>query len=256
MALIDVPAETFEGTERATGEPRVVLCGSFRRDRRGLLDAFRSLAHAGCDLLSPVSLDFVSEVDGFVRTEAEAEETVAVVEGSHLSALRGADFVWLHCPDGYVGTSGALEVGVAHSLDVPVYAAERPSDVTLAEYVMVAANPVAAADEVRGLLRTPVAPLRDLQSYYGRKAAERGFDSESVQDTMLLLTEEVGELARAIRKAVGLARAGSGEEDPAAELADVQLYILHLANVIGVDLAQAVSDKEKVNEARYGRAAA
>ena len=73
---------------------------------------------------------------------------------------------------------------------------------------------------------------------------------------MLLLTEEVGELARAIRKRVGLARSGGSASDPAAELADVQLYVLHLANVIGVDLADAVAAKEQVNHARYGKQAA
>ncbi len=98
----------------------------------------------------------------------------------------------------------------------------------------------------------PGAVLRPLQEYYAAIANERGYDQESPQDTMLLITEEVGELARAVRKAVGLRRDGRwGETSVAEELADVQLYLLHLANVMGLNLADAVTDKEKKNAERF-----
>jgi NTP pyrophosphatase (non-canonical NTP hydrolase) len=72
---------------------------------------------------------------------------------------------------------------------------------------------------------------------------------------MLLLTEEVGELARSVRHAVGLTRHGSSDVDnPAGELADVQLYVVHLANVLGIDLASAVTAKELENLRRFGKA--
>jgi NTP pyrophosphatase (non-canonical NTP hydrolase) len=62
--------------------------------------------------------------------------------------------------------------------------------------------------------------------------------------------EELGELARAMRKThngVMLA----ADENPALELADVTLYALHLANVLSVDLAAAVAEKEKINALRF-----
>jgi NTP pyrophosphatase (non-canonical NTP hydrolase) len=156
-----------------------------------------------------------------------------------------------------VGPSAALEIGVAHSLDVPVLALERPTDPALASFVVEVSSIADAIGRARAAgLRTPVAPLRDLQAYYERVAEDRGFDQESAQDTMLLLTEEVGELARAVRKSLGLARSGTEQTDAAEELADVQLYLLHLANVVGVDLATAVRDKERLNDQRYGRRAA
>ena len=39
------------------------------------------------------------------------------------------------------------------------------------------------------------------------------------------------------------------------ELADVQLYLLHLANVMGLDLANAVTDKERKNAERFAASA-
>jgi NTP pyrophosphatase (non-canonical NTP hydrolase) len=43
-----------------------------------------------------------------------------------------------------------------------------------------------------------------------------------------------------------------GEEDPEAELADVALYLVHLANALEIDLAAAVRAKEEVNARRFG----
>lgn len=35
------------------------------------------------------------------------------------------------------------------------------------------------------------------------------------------------------------------------EIADVQIYILRLADVLGIDIAEAVSEKMKINESRF-----
>lgn len=42
--------------------------------------------------------------------------------------------------------------------------------------------------------------LRDVQKYVNKINEIRGFNNQEVTKTMLLLTEEVGELAKAIRK--------------------------------------------------------
>jgi NTP pyrophosphatase (non-canonical NTP hydrolase) len=68
---------------------------------------------------------------------------------------------------------------------------------------------------------------------------------------MLLLTEEMGELARALRKSAGIQRDQGWEgQDVAEELADVQLYLVHLANISGIELADAVTNKELINAER------
>lgn len=235
--------------------PRAVVCGSFRRAREDLADACKALEAVGCHIVSPLSVDFVTEVDGFVLAEHEIDRTPRDVELDHLGALESADFVWLHAPDGYVGTSAALELGVAHALGIPVFASHRPSDHVLQGFVRVA-SPAEAVEYARvSGPHTPSRPLQALQGYYDRIAKKRGYDNESPQDTMLLLTEEVGELARAVRKRVGLSRSGAYPSDAAAELADVQLYLLHMANVLDVELGAAVNDKEQENAARATDAA-
>lgn len=235
---------------------RSVLCGSFRRDRLGLLAAYERLTDA-TQVLSPVGLDFLEPGVEFVRLPGEEDETVESIESRHLKQITEADMVWLHAPNGYVGTSASLELGHARALGIPVFSSEAPTDETLRSYVQVVRDPETAAKSLEAL---PGFGLGALQSYYRRTAERRGWASESAQDTLLLLTEELGELARAVRKSRGLARDHAyNHQDVASELADVQLYLVHLASVLGVDLGDAVTSKEKLNEQRFrtrrGRAA-
>ena len=231
---------------------RVVLCGSYRRERAGLEASFRILNEEFA-VLSPASIDFVDPSAEFVRLADELNRSVFDIESNHLRAIGEADFVWLHAPDGYVGASATLELGHAQALGIPVFSAERPTNETIAAFVQVVKSP----RDVPSLMNpSPGQALATLQSYYRRIAARRGWADEGPRDTMLLITEEVGELARAIRKSEGLARDGGYVGvDAAEELADVQLYLVHLANALGVDLASAVSEKERVNAARHENAA-
>jgi len=224
-----------------------VLCGTFRRDREGLIRAFHSLRQHSV-LLSPISVDFLDPTAEFVRLPQEQSDSIRDVEQRHLTAIAAADFVWLHAPNGYVGSSATLELGHAQALGIPVFSDTAPIDATLAAFVTVVEGPEAAPGV---LTAAPGTGLCALQKYYGRIAARRGWGDESAQDTLLLLIEELGELARTVRKRAGIARDGRGASEPVAEeIADVQLYLVHLANILGVDLAGAVTDKDAVNAAR------
>lgn len=231
-----------------------VLCGSFRRSPELLALTFAAL-NREFDVLSPSSIAWIDPSAEFVRLHDERDRDVNEIEQRHLSAIQNADFVWLFCPDGYVGSSAAMEVGYAHALGVPVLAELKPSDQTIAEMVTVVdGGPSIAASH---LTSTPGRGLGGLQKYYSRVAARRGWDGESARDTLLLLTEELGELARAVRKDAGLRRDGAyPTSNIHAELADVQLYLVHLANTLGIDLADAVTSKERVNSERFAAHAA
>ena len=80
---------------------------------------------------------------------------------------------------------------------------------------------------------------------------ERGFDDETVAEVFTLLVEEVGELAKALRKANGqkIDKARK-QHNVNEELADVFWYVLDLANRLGIDLAKAFDDKEAANKKR------
>lgn len=229
----------------------VVVCGSFRRELGSLREDVDALRTSGCRVLSPVSLDFATEQDGFVYLAHELGQPPAAIEALHLKALLAADLVWLHSPDGYVGPSGAFELGVAQTAGIPVFARDAPSDVTLRNFVTQVDAPKDAASQARSSVAgRPGSALAGLQSYYARVSARRGWDSEGPTECMLLLTEELGELARAVRRVAGIARHGAAADDAAEELADVQLYIVHLANILDVDLATAVTAKERRNAER------
>ncbi len=93
--------------------------------------------------------------------------------------------------------------------------------------------------------------LSELQKYYQQKAEERGFGDETAQDTLLLMTEELGELARAVRKNAGIkiddkSKIYAIEE----ELADIQIYLLHLSNILGINLEESFWKKEDENNKR------
>lgn len=86
-----------------------------------------------------------------------------------------------------------------------------------------------------------------LQSYIRSK----DYHPERAKDYFLKLSEEVGELAEAMRK--GLVRA---EGDPLKgtideELWDVIYYVIALANCYDVDLEKVIKEKEDINNVKY-----
>lgn len=93
--------------------------------------------------------------------------------------------------------------------------------------------------------------LRELQKYIWQMNIGRGFNTEDAGMKMVMLMEEVGELAKAIRKTVGLKFTDTTmRKDVEEELADVQIVLLGLASLLKVDLFDAVSQKEERNRTR------
>ena len=91
-----------------------------------------------------------------------------------------------------------------------------------------------------------------MQADIARHVAERGWDQMPVRDTFVLMVEEVGELAKEIRKVSGLPIDTSISRDPNLdhELADVFIYLLALANALDIDLTSAFDSKRAEIEQR------
>ncbi|OLT26903.1 pyrophosphohydrolase [Nocardiopsis sp. CNR-923] len=93
--------------------------------------------------------------------------------------------------------------------------------------------------------------LTEIQEYVARMEVERGFSEHTLIEQALKLAEETGEVCKAVRKRASLKVdpnsmiSGLGEE-----LADVLIYLAALANREGIDLSQALRDKELVNATR------
>src|SRR5713226_3013931 len=94
--------------------------------------------------------------------------------------------------------------------------------------------------------------LKELQHYVAEVCQERGWTKDSPAEKFVLFIEEVGELAKAIRKAAGLYEEQAKQRDMSLEeeFADVLSYLLDLANCFQVDLEQAFRAKEQINQSR------
>ena len=98
----------------------------------------------------------------------------------------------------------------------------------------------------------PHPTLPALQQYMDAICQERGWTKDSYAEKFLLFTEEVGELAKAIRKTQGLYQEQARQKhlELEEEFADVLSYLLDLANYFQVDLETAFREKERVNATR------
>ena len=114
---------------------KVTLTGSYRKDPAGLDRDYRELVRNQCQVLSPRSLDFIDSTVLFVRTKVEEDESSHSIQCHHLQAIALSDFVWLHAPNGYVGLSGAMEIGYAVSRGVPIFSSEELLDENLNSFV-------------------------------------------------------------------------------------------------------------------------
>ncbi|HLI08910.1 MAG TPA: MazG nucleotide pyrophosphohydrolase domain-containing protein [Ktedonobacteraceae bacterium] len=94
--------------------------------------------------------------------------------------------------------------------------------------------------------------LADLQRYEEQVCQERGWTKDTYAEKFLLFVEEIGELAKAIRKRASLydEKAKQKQANLEEEFADVLSYLLDLANYFSIDLEKAFRDKEEINASR------
>ncbi len=238
----------MEGTAAAHGTS-VVLCGTYRKDPEGLRRTFDHLKDLGFTILSPANAFVESEEHGFVYMRHETTQSPDKIENGHLDAIQRAHFVWFFAPNGYVGPTGALEVGFARANGIPVYSDTPLKDTVLGGFVEVVDSPMTVRDNFKGHRVLPPPPaVKTFQHYYRRVALQRGYSKENAKDCLLLMVEEFGELARALRKRMRLARYGRAiTNQEALELADVFIYVVHMANILKIDLSKVVQEKELIN---------
>jgi hypothetical protein len=129
-------------------QPKVVICGSFRKDPSGLGRLFRELETNGCRVLSPLTLDFTDTSSGFVTAKNDESFSVKELERFHLRAIREADFIMLHAPEGYAGISASFELGYATALGIPIYSKEVVSDAMLQTQLQTASSVFEVLDAI------------------------------------------------------------------------------------------------------------
>ena len=94
--------------------------------------------------------------------------------------------------------------------------------------------------------------LPQLQKYIDEVCQERGWTKDTYAEKFLLFSEEVGELAKAIRKTAGLYEENARQKqvELEEEFADVLSYLLDLANYFRIDLEKAFREKDQANQTR------
>jgi hypothetical protein len=109
-------------------QPQVVICGTYHKDHAGLMRIFRELQCNGCRILSPLSIDFIDLAAPIVKSATEQDLPIFDLQAFQLRAMRDADFIFLHAPNGHIGLSAAYEIGYAEALKKPVFCFEAPQD--------------------------------------------------------------------------------------------------------------------------------
>lgn len=126
------------------------VSGSFHRHMEAITSAVHELASLRVRVLSPADPRVVAAQGEFLFVASDRVRSVRLVQDRHLESIRAADFLWLICPDGYVGQSAAMEIGYAA---VPIFASRPPSDLTMREYVTIVPTLPEAMRRVAGSSR-------------------------------------------------------------------------------------------------------
>lgn len=93
--------------------------------------------------------------------------------------------------------------------------------------------------------------LPEIQNYIKEVIRIRGFVGQEIEKTMLLLLEEVGELAKSIRKNATNMNIDKNKlnhyDTIESEIADVFIVLNSVCNKLNIDLYKALKDKEEEN---------
>lgn len=235
----------------------VVISGSFRKYYEGISRTVQEFESLGIRVLSPRASKIINPGEEFAILESDDTSDPQALEQRHLDAIIAADALYLYDPEGYLGDSAKMELGWAIALGKPVFCKELVADSTLKLFCGIAALPEQVKNSL--LSRSPLGSVNSrsslivLQRYIHEMVRRRGFDKETPRDVMLLMLEEVGELAKALRKYVGL-KTDQNKQDRYSklegELADVFIYLLDLANLLEISVFEAFKAKEEENEKR------
>jgi len=125
------------------------VSGSFRRHMDAITLAIHELAALNVRVLSPADPRIVAYQGEFLFVASDPIRSVRLVQDRHLESIKVANFLWLVCPDGYVGQSASMEIGFAAAVGVPIFAAQLPTDLTLRQYVKLAPSLSAAVNMAR-----------------------------------------------------------------------------------------------------------
>ena len=105
---------------------KATVSGSFHRHMEAISAAVYELAAHSVRVLSPADPRVVAAQGEFLFVASDRVRSIRLVQDRHLESIRSADFLWLVCPDGYVGQSASMEIGFAAGAGVPSFPLDYP----------------------------------------------------------------------------------------------------------------------------------
>ncbi|MDX6603047.1 MAG: hypothetical protein QOF13_2249 [Solirubrobacterales bacterium] len=174
-------------------------------------DAVYALTDSGIRVLSPADPRVVDQFGDFLFVASDRVRAIKLVQSRHLAAIEASDFVWLVAPEGYIGQSGAMEIGYAVAAGTPIYCSEVPSDLTLRQYVISQPTPDNAIEDFRrrqgpetriavpeGLLLDPVGTIEAGHAELDLIASELERDTRA-SDPVESAAERLAQITRPLR---------------------------------------------------------
>jgi NTP pyrophosphatase (non-canonical NTP hydrolase) len=228
------------------------VSGSFNQFWNQIQKTILEFQQSGVTVLSPGTSRRTRSRKGFLFLERD-EGGPREIETRHLQSIARSDFLYVVNPGGYIGTSAAMEIGYALRAEIPVFLSSPPSDYVIRSLARNEKSVSKIKRIVESLPRKTSKnglTLRDIQDEVKYLSRKKGFRSESIRDKILLLTEELGELARVSRSLTGMKirkRHQTGPEYLSNELADFLIYLADIANSSSCDLETAFRHKIRAN---------
>lgn len=239
---------------------KIVISGSFKKYYDHIKVKITEFENLGIQVLSPKYSTIINPEDDFVILKTDNGRNPKDIEKQHLEAIYNADALYIYNHNGYIGPTAAMELGWALGFGKPIYLKEACEELVFKNLCNNVSSPQKILNnlvdrEKKGYKTVNrYSSLEQLQKYIKKMVIKRGFDNETTIQILLLMVEEIGELAKAIRKNVGLKIDDNNKENYPEieyELADVFIYLLDLANSCNVDLFSAFYKKEKKNVKRF-----
>lgn len=187
------------------------ISGSFHRHMGAISEAVGAFHDAGVRVLSPADPRVVDEIGPFLFVASDRHRSVRLVQDRHLAAICESNFLWLVCPDGYVGQSAAMEIGFAVARGIPIFSFDFPHDLTLRQYVH-------RVDTVADAIRT---------------ASPRAHLSEQVPSLLIDPSAAVEAGHKVLERLRGLMENGTADRDLAAQVKDEQQELGSLLGLTG-----------------------
>lgn len=244
---------------KMTRKMKIVISGSFSKHYSEIKKLIIEFEKEEVLVLSPKISKIVNPGEKFPILLSDTVQNPKEIEKQHLDAIYHSDALYICNPDGYVGSSSSMELGWALAFNKPIYSQVKINDFSLEMFVQGTGNPKDIKRKLiehnDGLIENigKYPTLDQLQKYIEHVVLKRGFSKETPRDILLLMVEELGELAKTIRKEIGLKTdKNKNNRYPrvSEELADILIYLLDLSNTCGIKLFDSFYKKELLNSKR------